>query len=133
MTGGLVKLLGLLLLVPGAALAAPRDLVWNVEKTLTAGAELVIPYDAKWPAQQADIVAFGATGNVPAGVNCKLEIMLQQDLLLSLPCTTLYKLPKPVRLVPAMRVQLRLYNATFPSPGVTVQLRNRLILDVPQA
>ncbi|MFC4655004.1 hypothetical protein ACFO3I_08260 [Rheinheimera marina] len=133
MRAGRTSVFCLLMLLPAVAAAAPRDLVWNVEKTLIAGADVVIPYDAKWPKQSADIVAFGATGQVPAGVNCKLELLVQQDLLLSLPCTNLYKLPKPVRLVPAMRVQLRLYNAAFPSAGVKIELRNRLILDVPQA
>jgi len=118
------------LLITTFVQAAPRDLVWKIEETLTAGQELVVPYEVEWPKQQASLVAVGATGALPDGVNCKFEVMLQHKRLLQMPCSTFYQLKRPVRIVPAMKLQLRLYNASFSSPGAKVVLRNRIKLDL---
>ena len=123
---------GLMLLVLTSAQtrAAALDLVWTAEKLLIAGQRATLPHQPKWPAQQADLVAYSMTGVVPDGVNCQLEVKLREKLLLSLPCTKRYVLERPLRITPAMRVELSLYNANFSSRGEEVVLRNRLSLDV---
>lgn len=110
--------------------AAPLDLVWTSEKLLIAGQQSRLPYLPPWPKKQANLVAYGMTGVVPAGVSCQLELRLQEQLLLSLPCSKRYVLERPLRITPGMKVDLFLHNANLFSPGETVTLRNRLSLEV---
>lgn len=110
--------------------ASSIDLVWSAQATVVAGQEVVLPYQAKWPKEQALIVGFGVAEALPPGMNCTLEVHVQRDLLRALPCAKFTQLEKPIRVVPAMKVQLRLYNAEFPSKGVQLTLKNRLQLEV---
>lgn len=123
-------LCGLLCTVSLFTQAAPLDLLWTSEKLLIAGQQSRLPHTPQWPAKQADLIAYGMTGVLPQGVNCQLELWLQQELLLSLPCTKGYLLKRPVRITPGMRLELYLHNTNLFSPGEEVVLRNRLSLDV---
>lgn len=122
--------LSLLLMIPLLMQAAPLDLVWTTEKLLIAGQQSRIPHQPEWPVKQAELVAYGMTGVVPDGVKCQLEIKLQEELLLSLPCTKRYALERPLRITPGMRLELYLHNTNLFSPGEDVVLRNRLSLEV---
>jgi hypothetical protein len=123
-------LVSLLCILSCVTQAAPMDLVWASEKLLIAGQQSRLPYLPPWPEKQANLVAYGMTGVVPAGVNCQLELRLQEQLLLSLPCSKRYVLERPLRITPGMRVELFLHNTNLFSPGETVTLRNRLSLEV---
>lgn len=113
-----------------AVQAAPLDLLWNTEKLMIAGQRSTLVHHPEWPAKQAELVAYSMIGVVPDGINCQLEVKLREKTLLSLPCTKRYVLERPLRITPAMRVELLLYNANFSSPGEEVVLRNRLSLEV---
>ena len=119
-----------LLLLPLLAQAAAFDVVWSVEKLMIAGQRSRLPYQPKWPAKQADLLSYSMTGALPKGINCQLELKLKEKLLLTMPCARSYVLERPLRITPAMRVELYLYNANFASPGEEVNLRNRLSLQV---
>ncbi len=112
------------------AQAAPLDLLWTSEKLLIAGQQSRLPHLPQWPEKQADLIAYGMTGVIPAGVSCQLELRLQEELLLSLPCSKRYVLERPVRITPGMRLELFLHNTNLFSPGEEVVLRNRLSLEV---
>lgn len=122
--------LSLLLMIPLLMQAAPLDLLWTTEKLMIAGQQSRIPHQPQWPIKQAELVAYGMTGVVPDGVKCQLEIKLQEELLLSLPCTKRYALERPLRITPGMRLELHLHNTNLFSPGEDVVLRNRLSLEV---
>jgi len=119
-----------MLSVPLLVCAAPQDFVWTTEKLLIAGQRSRLPHQPQWPAKQADLIAYSMTGVVPQGVNCQLEIKLQEELLLSLPCTKRYVLERPLRITPGMRLELYLHNTNLFSPGEEVVLRNRVSLEV---
>lgn len=119
-----------LMLFSVSAQAAPLDLLWNIEKLMIAGQRSTLVHQPEWPAQQAELVAYSMTGVVPDGVNCSFEVKLREKTLLSLPCAKRHVLERPLRITPAMRVELMLYNANFASPGEEVMLRNRLSLEV---
>jgi len=123
-------LLCLLCIISSFTQATPVDLVWASEKLLIAGQQSRLPYLPPWPEKQANLIAYGMTGVVPAGVNCQLELRLQEELLLSLPCTKRFVLERSLRITPGMRVELFLHNTNLFSPGETVTLRNRLSLEV---
>lgn len=118
------------LLFVAAAQAVPLDLLWNTDKLMIAGQRSTLVHHPEWPAKQADLVAYSMTGVVPDGINCLFEVKLREKTLLSLPCTKRFVLERPLRITPAMRVELSLYNANFASPGEEVVLRNRLSLEV---
>jgi hypothetical protein len=120
----------LLCIVPLFTQAAPMDLLWTSEKLLIAGQQSRLPHEPPWPVKQADLVAYSMTGVIPEGVKCQLELRLQQELLLSLPCSKRYILKRPLRITPGIRVELYLHNTNLFSPGETVTLRNRLSLEV---
>lgn len=120
----------LLCIVPLFTQAAPMDLLWTSEKLLIAGQQSRLPHEPPWPVKQADLVAYSMTGVIPQGVKCQLELRLQQELLLSLPCSKRYILKRPLRITPGIRVELHLHNTNLFSPGETVTLRNRLSLEV---
>lgn len=122
--------LSLLLIIPLLTQAAPLDLLWTTEKLLIAGQQSRIPHQPEWLVKQAEMVAYGMTGVVPDGVKCQLELKLQDELLLSLPCTKRYVLDRPLRITPGMKLELYLHNTNLFSPGEEVVLRNRLSLEV---
>lgn len=121
---------GLLFAFPLLVQAAPQDLVWTTEKLLIAGQRSRVPHHPQWPKKQADLIAYSMTGVIPDGVNCQLELKLQEQLLLSLPCSKRYLLERPLRITPGMRLELFLHNTNMFSPGEEVVLRNRLSLEV---
>lgn len=121
---------GLLLSVPLLVQSAPQDLVWTTEKLLIAGQRSRLPHQPEWPAKKAELIAYSMTGVIPDGVHCQLELKLQDELLLSLPCTKRYILERPLRITPAMRLELFLHNTNLFSPGEEVVLRNRVSLEV---
>ncbi len=90
----------LLCIVPLFTQAAPMDLLWTSEKLLIAGQQSRLPHEPPWPVKQADLVAYSMTGVIPEGVKCQLELRLQQELLLSLPCSKRYILKRPLRITP---------------------------------
>lgn len=120
----------LMLILPFVANAIPQDVIWTAEKLLVAGQRSWLPYQPEWPAKQTELIAYSMTGVVPAGVNCQLEIKLQDQMLLSLPCAKRHILERPLRITPGMRVELYLHNTNLFSPGEEVVLRNRLSLEV---
>ena len=122
--------LSLLLMIPLLMQAAPLDLLWTTEKLLIAGQQSRIPHQPEWPVKQAEMVAYGMTGVVPDGVKCQLELKLQDELLLSLPCTKRYVLERPLRITPGMKLELYLHNTNLFSPGEDVIIRNRVSLEV---
>ena len=97
---------------------------------LIAGQRSRLPYQPQWPATQSDLIAYSMTGVIPAGIHCQLELKLQEELLLSLPCTKRYVLERPLRITPGMKLELYLHNTNLFSPGEEVVLRNRLSLEV---
>lgn len=121
---------GLLLGLPMVVLSAPQELTWTTEKLLIAGQQSRLPYQPQWSEKQTELIAYSMTGSVPEGIDCQLEIKLQQELLLSLPCTKRYVLERPLRITPGMKVELYLRNTNLFSPGEEVILRNRLSLEV---
>lgn len=121
---------GLMLSMPLLVLSAPLDLSWTTEKLLIAGQRSRLPHKAEWPAKQTDLIAYSMLGVLPDGVNCQLELWLKEELLLSLPCTKRYVLERPLRITPAMRLELYLHNTNLFSPGEDVVLRNRVSLEV---
>ncbi|EGM76373.1 hypothetical protein Rhein_3435 [Rheinheimera sp. A13L] len=121
---------GLLLSMPLLVLSAPLDLTWTTEKLLIAGQRSRLPHQPQWPEKQTDFIAYSMTGVLPDGIYCQLELRLQDELLLSLPCTKRYVLERPLRITPAMRLELYLHNTNLFSPGEEVVLRNRVSLDV---
>src|SRR3990167_7710566 len=121
---------GLMLSMPLLVLSAPLDLSWTTEKLLIAGQRSRLPYQAEWPAKQTDLIAYSMIGVLPDGVDCQLELRLKEELLLSLPCTKRYVLERPLRITPAMRLELYLHNTNLFSPGEDVILRNRVSLEV---
>lgn len=124
------SLFGLLFFVSLLTQAGPVELSWTTEKLLTAGQRSRIPHQPEWPASQTDLIAYSMTGVVPEGVNCQLELKLKEELLLSLPCSKRFILERPVRITPAMRLELVLHNTNLFSPGEEVVLRNRISLQV---
>ena len=120
----------LLLSTPLLVQSAPLDVLWTAEKLLIAGQRSRLPYQPQWPATQSDLIAYSMTGVIPAGIHCQLELKLQEELLLSLPCTKRYVLERPLRITPGMRIELLLHNTNLFSPGEEVVLRNRLSLEV---
>ncbi|MDF3126730.1 hypothetical protein [Rheinheimera sp. 1928-s] len=126
-----MKLFGALLLsMPLLVLSAPQDLLWTTEKLLIAGQRSRLPHQPQWPEKQTDFIAYSMTGVLPDGIHCQLELRLQDELLLSLPCTKRYVLERPLRITPGMRLELYLHNTNLFSPGEEVILRNRVSLDV---
>lgn len=123
-------MLSLLLFVPLLMQAAPLELSWTTEKLLIAGQRSRIPHQPEWPATSTELVAYSMTGVVPEGVVCQLELKLQDELLLSLPCSKRYILERPLRITPGMRLELYLHNTNLFSPGEEVTLRNRISLEV---
>lgn len=123
---------GLMLSFPLLVLAAPQDLIWTTEKLLIAGQRSRLPHQPQWPDKQTDLIAYSMTGALPNGIHCQLELKLQEELLLSLPCTKRYVLERPLRITPGMRLELYLHNTNLFSPGEEVVLRNRLSLEVAQ-
>jgi hypothetical protein len=121
---------GLMLSMPLLVLSAPLDLSWTTEKLLIAGQRSRLPYKAEWPAKQTDFIAYSMIGVLPDGVDCQLELRLKEELLLSLPCTKRHVLERPLRITPAMRLELYLHNTNLFSPGEDVVLRNRVSLEV---
>lgn len=124
------SMLSLLVFIALSAEAAPVELVWTAEKLLIAGQRSRLPHQPEWPQQQADLVAYSMTGVVPDGVHCQLEVRLQEQLLLSMPCGKRHVLERPLRITPGMRLELYLHNTRLFSPGEEVVLRNRVTLDV---
>lgn len=110
--------------------AAPVELTWTSEKLLTAGQRSRLAHQPEWPAKPTDLMAYSMTGSLPQGVECQLEVWLQQQLLLSLPCTKRYVLERPLRITPGMKLELYLHNTDLFSPGEEVVLRNRVLLEV---
>jgi hypothetical protein len=124
------SMLSLLVFIALSAEAAPVELVWTAEKLLIAGQRSRLPHQPEWPQKQADLVAYSMTGVVPDGVSCQLEVRLQEQLLLSMPCGKRHVLERPLRITPGMRLELYLHNTRLFSPGEEVVLRNRVTLDV---
>jgi|AACY02.2.fsa_nt_gi hypothetical protein len=120
----------LMLSFPFVVLPAPQDLTWTTEKLLIAGQRSRLPYQPQWPATQSDLIAYSMTGVIPAGIHCQLELKLQEELLLSLPCTKRYVLERPLRITPGMKLELYLHNTNLFSPGEDVIIRNRVSLEV---
>jgi hypothetical protein len=120
----------LMLSFPFVVLPAPQDLTWTAEKLLIAGQRSRLPYQPQWPATQSDLIAYSMTGVIPAGIHCQLELKLQEELLLSLPCTKRYVLERPLRITPGMKLELYLHNTNLFSPGEDVIIRNRVSLEV---
>lgn len=121
---------GLLLSMPLLVWSAPLDLTWTTEKLLIAGQRSRLPHQLQWPEKQTDFIAYSMTGVLPEGIDCQLELRLQDELLLSLPCTKRYVLERPLRITPGMKLELYLHNTNLFSPGEEVILRNRVSLDM---
>lgn len=120
----------LLLSTPLLVQSAPLDVLWTAEKLLIAGQRSRLPHQPQWPEKQTDLIAYSMIGVIPAGVTCQLELWLQDEVLLTLPCTKRYVLERPLRVTPDMRLELFLHNTNLFSPGEEVVLRNRVSLDV---